>query len=76
MTTISKQQSTAILPISPLFPTGVMADLKKRTSPDPLLSVDSVPSATNGAKQSVSPTPTPGIEEDQIATGGATQPVQ
>lgn len=63
--TISAAQTQAIQSISPVFPTGVLADLKKRTVIDPLYSIDSLPIAegSESAVSSINPTPTINISQ-------------
>lgn len=72
MSTISKSQQVAVQSISPKFPTDVLKDLRKRTTIDPLLSIEDVPntSASDEASLITSPTPTPDTSLQQVATGG------
>jgi len=63
--TISSTQKQAIEPISPLFPTGVLSDLKKRENIEPLFSIDSVPTDQSSESATLSQTPTPIVEIDE-----------
>jgi len=68
MTTISQSQFSAIQPILPVFPTDVLADLKKRNAIAPLTSIDSVPNTIASSEATITPIPTPDPAALQTAT--------
>jgi len=57
--TISSTQTQAIESISPVFPTGILSDLRKRQPIEPLFAIESVPTAESSESGTLNLTPTP-----------------